>query len=444
MFLKHLICSILDKGACREWNSEWGREFLPATHTKRKSFRHMKDLSTRFARLSIGLSFSSFALVGLSVGIGGVILKSLSTYYHVGDAVLGTLFIVLYLSYSLSSFFCGPLAQRLSLRWLLVGGTILFLFSMGGFILQVPFALLEISYIFLGLGTGIIETGFNIFISAIPRRTSLLNYLHAFFGVGTIFGPLLATGILALHWGWNIIYVVLASFILLHLGSILLFLGSPALENNPSGEQASTQRPVFREALTQHRVWLSALFLLVYSGVEICAGSWGYTYLVDTHALGVLAAGWAVSGFGIGLTVGRFLIQPLAERKEISVTTLMYILIGGAIVSLLIAWLIPFGLLRGIGFCLLGLSLAPIYPLTIALVPKLVPERLVPSAIGVLVSVSISGLAVLPWLAGVLAQFRGIWTLMPYLLLLVLILFAFWSYLAREVGTSEADQKELT
>jgi len=92
----------------------------------------MKDLSTRFARLSIGLSFYSFALVGLSVGVGGVILKSLSTSYHVGDAVLGTLFVVFYLSYSLSSFFCGPLAQRLSLRWLLVVGTTLFLYRHGG------------------------------------------------------------------------------------------------------------------------------------------------------------------------------------------------------------------------------------------------------------------------------------------------------------------------
>ena len=404
----------------------------------------MKNLSTRFARFSIGLSFYSFALVGLSVGIGGVILKSLSTYYHVGDAVLGTLFVVLYLSYSLSSFFCGPLAQRLSLRWLLVIGTALFLFSMLGFILQVPFALLEVSYICMGLGTGIIETGFNIFISAIPRRTSLLNYLHAFFGVGTIFGPLLATGILALLWGWNIIYVVLAILILLQLGGIVLFLGVPATEKGPSQEQASTQRPPFREALTQRLVWLTALFLLVYSGVEICASSWGYTYLIDTHALGSLAAGWIVSGFGIGLTLGRFLIQPMAERKGVSVTTLVYILIGSAILSLLIMWLIPFGILIGIGFCLLGLSLAPIYPLTIALVPKLVSERLVPSAIGVLVSVSISGLAVLPWLAGVLAQFQGIWTLMPYLLLLVLILLAFWIYLAREVGVSGAMQQELT
>ena len=404
----------------------------------------MKHPSTRYARLSIALSFYSFALVGLSTGVGSVILKSLSTSYHVGDAVLGTLFFVLYLSYSISSFFCGPLAERLSLRWLLVVGTTLFLFSMVGFILEVPFALLEISYIGIGLGTGLIETGFNIFISALPRSTSLLNYLHAFFGVGTIFGPLLATGMLALHWGWNMIYVVLAILILLQLGGIALFLGIPVVETDRPGEQAPTPRTAFRETLARPLIWLTAMFLLVYSGVEICASSWGYTYLVDYQMLRTLAAGWVVSGFGIGLTLGRFLIQPMAERKGVSVTTLMYTLIGGAILSLLMTWLMPSGILASIGFCLLGLSLAPMYPLTVALVPKLVPARLVPSAIGVLVSVSISGLSVLPWLAGILAQFQGIWTLMPYLLLLVLILLAFWSYLAREVGASEAVQKELT
>src|SRR5579875_2642803 len=189
----------------------------------------MKASSTRFARLSIGLSFYSFALVGLGSGANGVILKSLSTFYHVGDAVLGTLFFVSALSYSLSSFFCGPLAERLSLRWLLVLGTTLFLFGTLGYILEVPFLLL----FSFRLGIGIIETGFNIFISALPGRTSLLNYLHAFFGVGTIFGPLLATGILALLWGWNMIYVALAILNLLQLGGIVLLLGVPTIEKAP-------------------------------------------------------------------------------------------------------------------------------------------------------------------------------------------------------------------
>ena len=402
----------------------------------------VKDSPVRFARLSIGLSFYSFALVGLNSGVGGVVLKSLSAYYHVGDAVLGALFFASALSYAFSAFFCGPLAERLSLRWLLALGTALFLLGTLGYILEVPFIWLFAFRLCIGLGTGIIETSFNIFISALPGRTTLLSYLHAFFGVGTIFGPLLATGILALLWGWNMIYVALAILNLLQLGGIVLLLGTPAGEKGLSQEQVPAQRNAFREALALPLVWLTALFLLVYTGVEICASSWGYTYLVDNRALSALAAGWIVSGFGIGLTLGRFLIQPMAERKGIGVAPLMYVLISGAILSVLVTWLMPSGFLAGLGFCLLGLSLAPIYPLTVALVPKLVPERLVPSAIGVLVSVSISGLSVLPWLAGVLAQVQGIWTLMPYLLVLILTLLAFWIYLARPVSISEAAQKQ--
>jgi hypothetical protein len=109
--------------------------------------------------------------------------------------------------------------------------------------------------------------------------------------------------------------VVLAILILLQLGGIVLFLRVPVVEKDPFQEQAPTQRNTFREALTQPLIWLTAIFLLVYSGVEICASSWGYTYMVENQALEPLAAGWVVSGFGIGLTLGRFLIQPMAERK---------------------------------------------------------------------------------------------------------------------------------
>ncbi len=417
-------------------------ECLPAPRPEREFLSGMKTSSIRFARLSIGLSFYSFALVGLNSGANGVVLKSLGSYYHVGDAILGTLFFASALSYALSSFFCGPLAERLSLRWLLVLGTTLFLLGTLGYILEMPFVLLFAFRLFMGLGTGIIETCFNIFISALPRHTSLLSYLHAFFGVGTIFGPLLAAGILALLWGWNMIYVVLALLNLLQLAGILLLLRAPAAEKGPSQEQVPVQRNAFREALALPLVWLTSLFLLVYTGVEICASSWGYTYLVDNRAFSTLAAGWIVSGFGIGLTLGRFLIQPLAERKGVGMAPLMYMLIGGAMLSMLVTWLMPFNFLAGVGFCLLGLSLAPVYPLTVSLVPKLVPGHLVPGAIGILVSVSISGLSVLPWLAGVLAQVQGIWTLMPYLLVLVLILLAFWIYLARPVSASEAAQKQ--
>ncbi|HLZ58423.1 MAG TPA: MFS transporter [Ktedonosporobacter sp.] len=404
----------------------------------------MQTYQTSFPRASIWLSFSGFLLVGLGGGAGGVLLPSLGAFYHQGDAVLGTLFLVSALSYTISSLSCGPLAARLGLHWLLALGTGVLLVGFLGFILELPFSFLYVARLCYGVGIGIIETGFNIYLSSLPKRTTLLNNLHAFYGVGALLGPLLATGMLSLLFGWNMIYVVLAILNLLLLGSVLFIMRQPVSAQASRQEQKPTrEKNLLGAALALPLLWIVSFFLLIYSGVEVCAGSWGYNYLLGMRALSPFVAGWMISGFGLGLTLGRFVIQPLSERLGVGLATLMFALIGSALLSLLLIWLLPFSLGSGLAFSLLGLSLAPIYPVTVALVPRLVPARLEASAIGVLVGVSISGLAFLPWLAGVLAQFQGIWTLPPYLLILSLILLGFWLYLARPVSASEARRKEL-
>ena len=404
----------------------------------------MQTYQTSFPRASIWLSFYGFLLVGLGGGAGGVLLPSLGAFYHQGDAVLGTLFLVSALSYAISSVGCGPLMARLDLRWLLALGTCVLLVGFLGFILELPFAFLYVARLCYGVGIGIIETGFNIYLSSLPKRTTLLNNLHAFYGVGALLGPLLATGMLSLLFGWNMIYVVLAVLNLLLLSGVLFIMRQPVSAQAGQQEQKPTrEKNLLSAALALPLLWIVSLFLLIYSGVEVCAGSWGYNYLLGTRALSPFVAGWMISGFGLGLTLGRFVIQPLSARLGIGLATLMFALIGSALLSLLLIWLLPFSLGSGLAFSLLGLSLAPIYPVTVALVPHLVPARLEASAIGVLIGVSISGLAFLPWLAGVLAQFQGIWTLPPYLFLLSLLLLGFWLYLARPVSASEAQRKEL-
>src|SRR5947209_11245746 len=108
----------------------------------------------------------------------------------------------------------------------------------------------------------------------------------------------------------------------------------------------------------------------------------------------------------------------------------MYACVSGVMVVLLLIWLVPVDAAAALGFCFIGFSLGPIYPLTVAITPKLVPARLGPSAIGLLVSVSIVGLAIFPWVAGVLAQTLGIWTLLPYALVLTVGMLASWYLLS--------------
>ena len=222
------------------------------------------------SRFSIALAFFGFVLVGLIGGANGVLLPSISAYYHVGDATIGLLFLVSSLGYFLSALGSGLLTEKMGLRWLLACGTIIFLIGLLGFGVRLPFVLLFPSRLLLGLGVGIIETGFNVFVSSLSRSTILLNYLHAYYGVGALVGPLLASAIIASIWGWNSVYLVmggLSVFLLLGIGLIFSTPRSISETSALEGENASSvSSNIFSATLKLPVVWFAGLFLLAYVG----------------------------------------------------------------------------------------------------------------------------------------------------------------------------------
>jgi fucose permease len=320
-------------------------------------------------------------------------------------------------------------------RWVLLLGAIAFLIGALAFGLKLPFVLLLPARLLLGFGVGLLETGLNIYVTTLPRHTVLLNYLHAFYGVGALVGPLIASAILALQWGWNSVYLLLVGLSLpLALGFAILFDSAHPNSAVRQDEQSGTGN-VLSAALKLPVVWLAALFLLVYVGVEVSLGNWSYSFLLDARHQGTVLAGWIVSGYWFGLTLGRFTLQNMAERFGIGTSKLMYACMMGIVIGLLLIWLVPIDATAALGFAFIGFSLGPIYPLTVAITPKLVPARLGPSAIGLLVSVSILGLALFPWVAGILAQEVGIWSLLPYALGLVVLMFGGWATLVHHRAT---------
>jgi len=233
--------------------------------------------------------------------------------------------------------------------------------------------------------------------------------------------------------GWNSVYLLLGGV------NLLLLLGFVTLSHpvQPSAlaqeEKQDTAGNVLSATLKLPVVWLATLFLFVYVGIEVSLGNWAYSFLLGSRHEGTVLAGWIVSAYWLGLTLGRFLLQNLAERVGLGTKGLVYICMIALGVGLLLIWFIPGEIMAVLAFALIGFSLGPLYPLTVAITPKLVPAALGPSAISVLVSLSILGIAVFPWIAGVLAQFVGIWTLLPYTFGLTLLLIALW----RGLGYSE-------
>jgi len=73
---------------------------------------------------------------------------------------------------------------RIGARRFLLLALGIFLFSSGLISLRVPFVGFLALTGLLGLGVGMIDAGLNAYLASLPRSTILLNYLHAFWGMG--------------------------------------------------------------------------------------------------------------------------------------------------------------------------------------------------------------------------------------------------------------------
>lgn len=382
----------------------------------------------RWGRLAVG--FAIFAIIGLNLGGTGVLLPTQIEDYHIDKTVIGTVFFATSIGYFAAATGGGALLQRMGTRaYLLCGGGVM-VGATAIMALRPSFGLYLALQVVSGLGNGALEAGLNAYLSTLDRATALLNSLHAFFGVGALIGPVVAARMLAWGYAWTAYFALIAVVLAVCSVGLLLY---PTTATHETTEASNG----YGAALRHPAVWLGGLFLAVYVGVEISLGNWSFTFLTEDRGHGVVLAGWAVSGYWMGFTAGRFVLSRLAERFGVSVVTLIAGCVAGAIACSLAVWLIPGTAVPGLA--LLGFFLGPMYPTLIAVVPRLVPGRLVATAIGLLVGVSVGGGALFPWLAGAIAQRFGAWSLFPFSVALAAVVALSWRLIARRMTPVTAE-----
>jgi fucose permease len=170
-------------------------------------------------------------------------------------------------------------------------------------------------------------------------------------------------------------------------------------------------RANLRTTLGTPAVLVSGLLLLVYVGTEVSIGNWAYSVQTISRKTPETIAGYSISAYWMGLTIGRmgmgYIIKRLGTVRtiDISLTLLM--------IGLVCWWLLPYGLWS---LPVLGFALAAIFPITMLLVPQRVAAPLVPAAIGFLTSVASLGAASIPTSVGFLANWLGL-SIIPIMML---------------------------
>jgi len=140
-----------------------------------------------------------------------------------------------------------------------------------------------------------------------------------------------------------------------------------------------------------------------------------------------LISGWIVSGYWLGLTLGRLLLGTAAQK--IGDTRMLQLCLFGVIIGLLMVWITPMAAIATIGLFLSGFSLGPIYPTIIAVMSRIVSPRILASVIGFMVSLGTIGWALFPWIMGYLAQQIGLWLLLPFCIIITLVQLGLWQSL---------------
>jgi fucose permease len=376
----------------------------------------------------------AFLGLGLPDGVLGVAWPSLRRSFALPMSQLGLLLSAGAVGYLGSSVASGVLVARLGLGRLLAASSAATAVSAFGCALAPHWGVVIASAVVAGLGAGAIDAGVNAFAAArlSPRWTT---WLHASYGVGAALGPLLTGAVLAVTGSWRLAYAAIGLVLAL---MTVTFAGTATRWTVDTGPaRPAPAGPAFVDALRRPAVRSSALLFFVYAGLEVGAGQWAYTWLVEgRHVATGAGAAWLAVYWG-SLTAGRVALGALTSR--VPAETLLRASLATVPAGVLVLWAGVGPSAGAVGLLLLGLALAPIFPLLIATTPARVGAPHATHAIGFQVAAFYVGTAVLPGAAGLLARRLGLDALGPFLLATAVVLGLLYGLGASRQAAGQSD-----
>ncbi|HEY9803602.1 MAG TPA: MFS transporter [Leptolyngbyaceae cyanobacterium] len=362
--------------------------------------------------IGVAIAFYAFIAIGIAEAGLGVLLPSIVSTYELSSATVSLLFVSQISGYILAAFTSSLVSNRLGLGKMLLIAAVALTMALVIYATSPYWLLMVAAGSLLGLGIGLIDAGINTYIVQDSRSANLIGLLHGFYGVGAFCGPTIATTLLVLGMNWRQVYLVLAGIVSLLIVSVLgviIYRYTP-MTQRISASNATAVKNLGR-SLQNPVVLLTGLLLLVYVGVEACIGSWAYTVQSVGRQTPRLIAGYSVSAYWLGLTLGRFILGYFLQRLGGVRTITMSLTL--VIMGLLAWWQLPDQL---ISLPLIGFGLAAIFPATIWLIPQRLPEALVPAAVSFATSVASFGAALIPTGAGWAASWASL-EIIPLLML---------------------------
>lgn len=268
----------------------------------------------------------------------------------------------------------------------------------------------------LGLGGGAIDTALNDYVAR-NYSPAQMNFLHAFWGLGTIIAPILLSRLLASGGSWRSAYVILSAIQTVIFIIVLLSKKLWKKDGSPYDEKKEKVYSI-AELLRVPGALPSCLAFTFYAfeGVTI---SWIASYLVFGKEISASDAASMTSMVYLGITAGRIITGFIANRVKESImirTSQAFILL-----ALLVLMMTESHVLLYTIIFIMGFSFGPIYPAMVHQSVTCFDTKYSAGIIGLQMSFAyIGGMIITPFF-GILSDIFSL-SFFPYYMLLLLAL----------------------
>jgi len=364
----------------------------------------------------------------ISLGLPDALLGSAWPVMHLSLSVslgsAGILSVITSIGTILSSFMSGKVIGRFGTGKVTMVSVLLTAFALLGFSLSPNIWFLMAMAIPLGLGAGSVDAALNNFV-ALHYEARHMSWLHSFWGVGATLGPMIMALSISKGESWKIGYKTVAIIQLTLV--VVLFLTLPLWKRYEKNEgivvKEEEKDEKAKNAFRIPGVKFALLTFFSYTALESTTGLWGSSYLVMNRGITPEAAARFISLYYGGITLGRFVTGFLTMKfKSRSLIRTGILLVTTGVLFILFP--LP-NYMAILGFILIGLGCAPVFPGMIHETPARFGKANSQSVVGIQMAFAYMGNTFMPALFGLLGGGGRTFIFPFYLLILVgFLLFA--------------------
>jgi len=379
-------------------------------------------------------------LIFISLGLPDSLLGSgwpkMQMVFGVPSSYAGYVSMTISFMTIISALLSPRMIRQFHTKWIVIVSIGLTILGLLGFSICGQYWMLFLFAVPYGLGAGSIDAAVNHYV-ANHYKSSVMNFLHCFYGVGAVISPWIMS--LALKVArWNEGYRWTAY---IQMGILLVCILSLPLwkKNESQTEEENRNSAGIKETLKVPGVILTLIAFFAYCSGEATCFLWVPSYFAGTKAglsdetiasFGSLIFG----GLMLGRLISGFISNKLGDRLLIRLG------IAVELIGILLVFLpMENYLVAAIGFVVIGTGMGPVYPAIQHMAPENFGKRHSAAVIGLQMASAYIGSTFMPMVFGNIQQAIGIGIMPVYLIIFAVLNFGMLEIAYRKVAAANRE-----